>query len=548
MNDKQIEEIISQYKTLAQNIREGIMDLTNQDITNIVTILQMCLQYCDSRPHNDIVSKANELLHKIQAENDRELCANLLVSFAERIQKFYEKSLFYYREIVDAYNNGSLDQEFINTHTYQNLVQVKQRDVELFQIISRHVFNINLKRIQKKHKLKVTFFLKDSAEWSCEELYKKFAASPDIEVNIVAAPFLLGTPKSILDTYAHTLSYFKNRGMDVIGLYDTEGEQYLSWESIGKPDILFLLNPHYTAFQSTADICQFPLSVLNVYIPYGILFYGNVEHQFNQMSHMLCWKIFCESSIHKELAKKYSDIGDSNVVESGYVKMDSFYKESHIDESKLWKVQDGVDKSMVKRIIYAPHYSIKSGWAGFGNFDKIYKQMYEYAKGHASTTSWVIRPHPMLMSQCVSEGIFKSEQEYEDYLQMWEDLPNAHVNTEGMYIDLFITSDAMILDSISFLSEYLYAHKPMLFLTRERQTFNEYGQKVRDILYKVDGGDFDGICQFIEQVVIQEKDVMRDERERFFSENLDYVNKRQSLASDFIFHYIENHWKGSEIK
>ena len=115
-------------------------------------------------------------------------------------------------------------------------------------------------------------------------------------------------------------------------------------------------------------------------------FYGNVEHQFNQMSHMLCWKIFCESSIHKELAKKYSDIGDSNVVESGYVKMDSFYKESHIDESKLWKVQDGVDKSMVKRIIYAPHYSIKSGWAGFGNFDKIYKQMYEYAKGHASTT------------------------------------------------------------------------------------------------------------------------------------------------------------------
>ena len=268
MNDKQIEEIISQYKTLAQNIREGIIDLTNQDITNIVTILKMCLQYCDGRPHNDIVSKANELLHKIQVENDRELCANLLVSFAERIQKFYEKSLFYYREIVDAYNNGSLDQEFINTHTYQNLVQVKQRDVELFQIISRHVFDINLKRIQKKHKLKVTFFLKDSAEWSCEELYKKFAASPDIEVNIVAAPFLLGTPKSILDIYAHTLSYFTKRGMDVIGLYDTEGEQYLSWESIGKPDILFLLNPHYTAFQSTAVICQFPLSVLNIYIPY----------------------------------------------------------------------------------------------------------------------------------------------------------------------------------------------------------------------------------------------------------------------------------------
>lgn len=158
MNDKQIEEIISQYKTLAQNIREGIIDLTNQDITNIVTILKMCLEYCDSRPHNDIVSKANQLLHKILAENDKELCASILVSFAGRIQKFYEKSLFYYREIVDAYNDGSLDQEFINSHTYQNLVQIKQRDVELFQIISRHVFNINLKRIQKSISLKLPFF------------------------------------------------------------------------------------------------------------------------------------------------------------------------------------------------------------------------------------------------------------------------------------------------------------------------------------------------------------------------------------------------------
>ena len=46
----------------------------------------------------------------------------------------------------------------------------------------------------------------------------------------------------------------------------------------------------------------------------------------------------------------------------------------------------------------------------------------------------------------------------------------------GEYRAYFASSDAMILDSVSFMAEYLYVHKPALFLTREGERFNEFGE------------------------------------------------------------------------
>ena len=87
-------------------------------------------------------------------------------------------------------------------------------------------------------------------------------------------------------------------------MYDIQKNRYKSWEEIGMPDIVFHLNPHYKAFAESSNICNFPLSILNVYIPYGIMIYGNVRQQYNQLSHMLYWKIFCETPLHKKKKKK----------------------------------------------------------------------------------------------------------------------------------------------------------------------------------------------------------------------------------------------------
>ena len=166
--------------------------------------------------------------------------------------------------------------------------------------------------------------------------------------------------------------------------------------------------------------------------------------------------------------------------------------------------------------------------------------MYNYAKDTATAISWVLRPHPMLRAGSVAQGLFQSEQEYDEYLDMWNRLPNAKVIESGTYSDIFKSSDAMILDSISFLGEYLYVHKPMLFLTRERNTFNDFGSELAKILYTADGGDFNAIKRFVENTVIQNDDYMLKEREAFFEKYLDYYKINGMPASEYIYEYIDD--------
>ena len=135
-------------------------------------------------------------------------------------------------------------------------------------------------------------------------------------------------------------------------------------------------------------------------------------------------------------------------------------------------------------------------------------------------------------------GVFESHEAYEDYLREWNELDNAKIVQEGTYADYFMTSDAMICDSVSFLAEYQFTGKPLLLLTRPEQAFNEFGDIIRNILYQCKGEDLKGIEQFVEDVVIRDKDYMKTQRMQFFDEKLDYFKKNKSTASKQIFDEI----------
>lgn len=563
MNNEQ-NKIISTIRIIADMVRDGRMPLNMIPIMDIKEVMCCALCYGDKNElEKEIVDMFGSMLEQQVAEQNVEACFNIIVLIAKNIQSVYEREADYicreelavnkikqsindfkeneikknylFKEIINSYENEHIDEQFINEHTYESLVTVKEQcNIQMFKDVCKQVFEVALKQIRKKEKTKIVFFLKDSAEWSCEELYQKISKIPNIETEIVVAPFMIGTLKVVNDTYNETIEYFTKRGYKVKGIYNKYQNRYMSWKEMGMPDFVFHLNPHHRAFEECANMCEFPLRIINIYIPYGFMTYGNVDHQYNQMSHQLFWKIFCETDIHRMMAKKYSDIGDYNVCFSGYTKMDTYFIDKNIDENQIWKISEKAKINEVKKIIYAPHWSVRNAFTGFGNFDKHYKEIYEYAKSHEENTSWIIRPHPMLRAGVVQEGVFASEEEFDAYLQMWDELPNAKVSQRDMYIDIFRTSDTMILDSVSFLAEYMYTRKPMLFLTRERQTFNDFGNELIKVLYKADGGDFDKIVEYIDDIVIGNNDYMKEDRELFYQENLNYVEKNGMLASDFI--------------
>ena len=554
-------EIITTIEKMLEMVKSGELPLDMCPISNFRTVYYCALCYAnDIKLAEQIAEEYCTVLQSLAANGARTEFCMMLELMIKSMKYEYEKRSYYekqnkiladkleemqngtsvFDEILQCYVKNGINEKFLEDHTYQSLVSVKEKgSIELFKEISAKVYETALSCIRKKQVKKIVFLLKDSAEWSCEELYKRFNETSGYEVCVAVAPFFAGSQQAVSKMYLDTVQYFRERKIDTVEMYDIQKNRYKSWEEIGMPDIVFHLNPHYKAFAESSNICNFPLSILNVYIPYGIMIYGNVRQQYNQLSHMLYWKIFCETPLHKEMASKYADIGDINVVCSGYVKMDTFFDTCLQEKRKIWKISPRADEKKIKKIIYAPHWSIKDAVTGFGNFDKIYKSLYEYVKKNETSTSWVFRPHPMLRVGAVQQGIFKSEEEYEEYLEMWRQLPNAQVIENGMYTDIFESSDAMILDSISFLGEYIYMHKPMLFLTRDRNTFNDFGKELVRVLYKTDGGNLEGIKNFVEKNVIGNEDPMKERREEFFEKYMDYRNQNGMLASEYIKQYID---------
>ena len=261
--------------------------------------------------------------------------------------------------------------------------------------------------------------------------------------------------------------------------------------------------------------------------------------RFNMPMLHSTWLAFADTRYFQEVVGDYSDAGNSRLYYSGYPKMEAMYSTEHPAFSWKMCAKDA------KRIIWSPHWTINQNNC-FSTFLLNYKFFYEYAKTHQATTSWVIKPHPNLLSSCVCEGGFNSSEEAKEYFEAWDRLPNAKLVLGGDYSDLFKTSDAMINDSASFMVEYQYVHKPMLYLEREGEVYNDFGYRVKELLYAVHGDDYKGIENFISNVVIGGNDIMKEERESFFAQELDYMKTNGCPASTYIYNKITHEVFGSE--
>lgn len=97
----------------------------------------------------------------------------------------------------------------------------------------------------------------------------------------------------------------------------------------------------------------------------------------------------------------------------------------------------------------------------------------------------------------------------------------------------------MILDSISFMAEYMYVHKPLIFLTRKEQSFNEFGENILKTLYTVPGNDFENIKKHIYEVLYNDSELQKKQRDAFFDQTLDYININGCDAKDYIINRLE---------
>lgn len=268
MTDEQ-NQMIMTIKRIAAMIEHDQLSMENCPVSDITEALHYSLNYQDNAPlAEDISMQYGELIKYMIANNQKSECCYMLDMMADWMQYEYEKDSYndkkysdiskqlddakednrLFDNIVQQYKSHSMDDAFLSEHTYHTLALVKEKgSIELFKEISSCVYDANLRRIAQQDKKKIAFFVKDSAEWSCEGVYKLYATRPDCEVVITVAPFFVGTQQTIFDTYNKTIAFFTERGFNTIGLYDQYQDRIKSWKEIGSPDIVFHLNPYYTA-------------------------------------------------------------------------------------------------------------------------------------------------------------------------------------------------------------------------------------------------------------------------------------------------------------
>lgn len=387
-------------------------------------------------------------------------------------------------------------------------------------------------KLSHKNQITVVFFALNMSMWNYQKLYELFAAHHRFKVYIVLSPIITFNPKQIVSDLNGLRTYFKSKNIDFIDFNYESKEVPVDVRKELNPDILFYTQPYPGTSVSKHAMENF-IDKLLCYVPYAF-WTSSESYGYDMFLHRFAWKLFYSTTLHKEDAVKYSRNKGRNVVITGYPKTDLFLSKPYMD---FWKIKD----RGIKRIIWAPHFTITDETVSASNhsmFLSMADQMVQIAQKFSNHIQIAFKPHPRLKTE-----LYKHSQWGEDrtnrYFQEWEAMDNTFI-LDRDYIDLFMTSDAMIHDSASFAVEYMYSGNPVMFCSADigkyKQTLNQLGRDAIDAHYI--GGSNDDITDFIVGIITSFNDVKKSKRDAFYHDYL--IGQSGANVSQNIFNDILN--------
>jgi hypothetical protein len=241
------------------------------------------------------------------------------------------------------------------------------------------------------------------------------------------------------------------------------------------PDYTFINYPWQRNYEEQYRAEELVKFTRIAYVPYFLLpmitepwDVGVAGHYYRQRSHQLASLIFTQDRNTKQ-AFALTRRGNKHVKFTGSPKIDSLIRRAR----KAKKVAH-----TRYQIIWAPHHSYGPLWLNFGTFAQMCQQMLEFAQTHPDLDI-IFKPHPFLLGTMTARELM-TQQEVDSWVAAWDALPNTSTNLEADYVSLFVNSDMLISDGISFLGEYpLITGRPAVFLEREDHwAFSPLGETI----------------------------------------------------------------------
>lgn len=420
---------------------------------------------------------------------------------------------------------------------------------EIISMILKIKFKIKLKHVQEKQKktlqdlhyknvVTVLFFISHEAEWKYEGIYRQMLQDKRFDPWLVVIPYIVYGEEIMKEEMKKTFTSYQSKGYRIQSTFHEPSKTWVDIHKQFNPDVIFFSSPHKLT-KPEYYITNFPTK-LNCYVPYGFMTANIQQVQFNLDFHNLLWKAFYETPIHKMMAEKYARNKGMNVEVTGYPMCDIFINPDY-SPVDVWKIKD----RKVKRIIWAPHHTIEQNdkELAYSNFLSYHQFMLDLPMHFKGTIQITFKPHPILKPKLYEHPEWGKEKT-DSYYNMWEMHPYGQL-MDGRYEDLFLTSDAMILDSTSFIGEYFFTKLPSLFMVRDQtisNKFNEFGKLNFDLLYK--SYHQQDIIHFIEKVVIEGDDTMYAKRMDFLEKVL--LPPHHQFASTNIMNILRKELFGEE--
>ena len=372
-----------------------------------------------------------------------------------------------------------------------------------------------VKQLRKAHRpLKVVFIAIDVAYWRYQHVYELMLNDSRFQPTIVLSPCIGHEHQE--QEMERLRAYFDARGISYVD-YDFNGEPYYILEEI-YPDIVFFPQPYEHLLCKEHDCLHF-YDRLVCYMPYAF-WMSTGKLSYNLHFHNRAWRLYYSTPLHLEEAQKVATNHGRNVRVVGYANADDFLCPHH---DAPWHSSGSVSVTPAKRLVWAPHYSIiaaNSALPPRSNFLWMADLMVTLAKEYEGRIQMAFKPHPALLTQLYQHPEWGQERT-DEYYELWRTMPNTQLEA-GEFVDLFMTSDAMIHDSGSFAVEYHYSRKPVMFVSKNMKpildTQSTFGLKAYDLHYI--GKDEAGIRRFIDEVVLGGNDPLLPEREQFFRDYL----------------------------
>lgn len=390
----------------------------------------------------------------------------------------------------------------------------------------------NIVNLRSKDVIRVIFFVINKSTWKTESVFNKMLCDQKFEPIIFVCPRTNQDTDSMFKELKETYEHFKKKGYSTTSAWDTNKKNWILLSDIS-PDIIFFSNPHKITREEYYEDGY--LNYLSCYVPYHheIGSYNNNADQYGRPFHEAMWLIFSSCDASLDLFKKTSHRTNENTLVTGYPAMEQLLdKLGSKKHSYNWK------NNSLKKIIWAPHHSIDmSSTLPYASFLEFYEFMKCLAIKYKNEITWCFKPHPIL-KQKLYNHLDWGKTKTDLYYNFWANSEFSKIEL-GEYIDLFCSSDAMIHDSGSFLAEYLYTKKPVLYtIAKNNDTksyFSAFGKKAFNSCYKAT--EKNQIEKFVMSVAFNKEMPLKSEHYIFLDEVLPYFTSLK--PSDLIIKKIK---------